>query len=395
MATVVQVEGFQRREQVEKQDMHRASILLVIINHAGLGHLNRGLILAQSLQACSTAVAPSLLVNSDLAESFLAGVTIPYWNLPPSRWDGATPTTRKLTAEGAERVKHHIMQHRPEVLVYDTIFVEALVPLFAAQGIRQVWIMRDRKEQVLQEWLRKPVLTYFDLVLVPHHPAEFPSYLLPESIRPKLLFTGPLLRLPSGQDQEAVYQRYGIREEEFVVLFSAGGGNENDDTIRFLDMVNRGCQELVRRYADVRCVVITGMGHRQPVTFARRTRIEVVPFEREIFTLMQRADLFVSEAGYNTCYERILLQSPGILVPVETKIDDQYRRAAYLEQQAGLIVLRDFSPHQLVEQIVHLYEKREELDRMKRRLQSLPISVGNYCAAQAILALLEESSACR
>ncbi len=365
-------------------------ILIVIINHAGLGHLNRGVVLAQSLCAHSPDVEPFLLVNSDLAEHFLSQRDIPYWNMPPTPWEGETPTTRKLTKEGIAIVRHAITDFAPDLLVYDTNFIEALLPESAAEGIKQVWIVRDRKVSILQQWFHNPVVSCLDLLLVPHEPIEFPSFCFPKPLQSRILFTGPLLRPLTEIDREKLFHQYGIQEKEFVLLFSAGGGNENRDTVRFLEMARIGCQELSRRYRDLRCIVITGMHHRTPVDFSNwGERVQIVPFEPQILHLMQRADLFVSEAGYNTCYERVLTRSPGIIIPVETKLDDQYRRAAYWEKQGGVIVLRDFSPDRLIENIVKLYRERETLMAMKQRLQALKITIGNDRAAQAILNLLQ------
>jgi UDP-N-acetylglucosamine:LPS N-acetylglucosamine transferase len=370
--------------------MKRRKVLIIIINHAGLGHLNRGLVLAQSLWSSAPTIDLFLLVNSDLAERFLAESPFPYWNIPPSPWTGEIPITRKLTRESIRVVQQYIGDSTPDLLIYDTNFIAELIPEAAAQKIKQVWVVRDRKEDVLRAWFRNPVLSYFDLLLVPHEPAEFPASLIPEALRPKTLFTGPLVREPVSVDRDALYRQYGIKEGAFVVLFSAGGGNENSDTLQFLEMVRLGCRELTQQYPHISCIVLAGMYHQRAIDFSDwGERVRVVPFERHILCLMQRTDIFISEAGYNTCYERILTQSPGILVPVRTTLDDQYRRAAYWEQQGGFIVLRNFSASHLVEQVGRLYEQREELAAMKKRLQTIKMRVGNAQAAQVVLELLE------
>ena len=96
-----------------------------------------------------------------------------------------------------------------------------------------------------------------DRFLVPHTREEF-GYALPDGIKDRTEFVGPIARRPDPEGQRALRARYALGEKDFLLVSTAGGGGFADSAQVFTATV-LGVHELMRvRHPHLRHVFVRG-----------------------------------------------------------------------------------------------------------------------------------------
>lgn len=260
---------------------------------------------------------------------------------------GGNPVTDDLKAERTAKLLELLTATGPDILLIEAypfarrIMRFELVPLLTAArkstprplvaaSIRDI-LQEGRKPERIRE-TRQLVEDYFDAVLVHGVEAFAPLGLsFPEAdlISDKLHYTGwvgPERRDAGGG-------------EEFDVIISAGGGAVGAELFEAALGARAGPE-----FADGKWLVLTGPNLSSGTFEALSERLpEFVTLERfraDLPALMSRAQVSVSQAGYNTVAD---LQSAGcraVLVPYSADGEtEQTRRAEILAQQQRAVVV--------------------------------------------------------
>ncbi len=125
-----------------------------------------------------------------------------------------------------------------------------------------------------------------------------------------------------------------------VVIASAGGGK---DAIGLLDRVREAWQHLRRNghLADYNLLLFYGLtdtGTRPRPEEQTQCGIFTLPFSQDYFRWMQRCQLSISCAGYNTCANILRTACRAILIP-NTEMSDQTVRAELLARVGVKVML--------------------------------------------------------
>ena len=112
-------------------------------------------------------------------------------------------------------------------------------------------------------------------------------------------------------------------------------------------------------------------------------------YVEDILSLLQKSDLVISEAGYNTVNEIISAKTPAIFLPGHRNNDNQEQRAKSLEEQ-GAAIICNYDADSVCSNILDLMRDRKKLKKMA---DSFPeIVSGNEKAAFEIHRAIENRS---
>ncbi len=103
-------------------------------------------------------------------------------------------------------------------------------------------------------------------------------------------------------------------------------------------------------------------------------KVELYPFIENMADVYRRADLIICRAGAMSVAELTVLGIPSILIPYPFSADrHQEYNARALVERGGAVMLRqeELTGNSLAERIKRFFEKREELERMKKNLASM------------------------
>lgn len=344
-------------------------VLFFNVNGSGMGHMNRCLAYARQLRGRAAASFFSLASAVEMIEGmgFEADYFVShYWSCN---------TSYDWNQELAVRFGMMLERVRPDVVVFDGTWpFQGFMAACRAHGnLALAWSNRG-----LLKPGTKPVPvdeTAFDLVIVPGE--------LGDSFREETLGAGgkkivvpPVTVLDDGEllDRGAAREALGLAADGRYVLLSLGPGNLKD--------VGGIGQDMVRRFMAAGFEAVWA---RAPISVRDAELpdgvkpLSVYPLVR----YLKAFDAFVGAAGYNTCCEVVQAQVPSLLVPNALLVDDQFRRARLVADNAPAVVSAcetDAQREQAVRQLLGLASDA------KVRRPSLALN-GAALAAAEILAV--------
>ncbi len=222
-------------------------------------------------------------------------------------------------------------------------------------------------------------------ILVPHVQEQF-GYALPDKIRDRTAYVGPIVRLPDAQTQAALRAKYGIRDGDFVLSSTVGGGGFEAQADVFFATVFEMHRRIAARLPHLRHLVIQGPNYAK--TLVPLPGMTVIAFEPEMVNLLAASDLVVAEGGYNTVNEIRVTRTPAIFLPSVRGNDDQEERVRALAQRGLGFVFAPDAAGAIADQVMDLAARPETLAAIRRRYGEDQAVLGNRAAAQRILDLV-------
>jgi predicted glycosyltransferase len=230
----------------------------------------------------------------------------------------------------------HLRRHQPRtrnVLVLRDI-------LDSPEVTRRTW-ERDRCHVLIRE--------FYDRILVLGAREVFDApreYGFPASSTDKVQYCGYVPRSPGALPREEVRRALRLREQDQLVLVTAGGGG---DGFRLLDTYLTG---VARRGSAVgtHSLVVAGpeLPDRQRAQLARAAArlpgVTLVEFLDDMMSYIGAADVVVSMGGYNTVCEILSARKRAIVVPRVRPVAEQGMRA---ERMARLGLFETIHPDEL------------------------------------------------
>jgi len=357
--------------------MNRSRLRVMIYSQDGfgLGHLRRNLNIAVQIRRQASA---SVLV---LADSPAA----PFFPLPPYVDFIKVPTLvkvntgiwqsdrlelppKELVEIRSAMIREIAMSYRPHVLLVDHMpygvsreLERTLVALKRhGRRTRIVLGLRDilgAPADIGPQWERDDAFnataSYYDRVLVYGSPEVFPlldEYKFPASVTSKSSYCGYVTRehvRPSPPSRP--------RDRDPIVLVTGGGGADASFFMdKFLDATR-----LLMGKVPFRVLLTTGpFLHQDQYELLRRKAagapVRVIRDARDSIHLMQRADVVVSMAGYNTVSEILRFRKPAIVIPRPGPSAEQTIRTRIMSALGlfGTIHPRDLTGEALAEMLV-------------------------------------------
>ena len=214
-----------------------------------------------------------------------------------------------------------------------------LLPLLeraGEDGVKRVCSVRDllvRKKDIQKErWMRDVARSYFDRVLVHGDPAVFGfdrSFPFAADLRDMLDYTG---YVAADVKRDSSVSRAGV-------VVSAGGGAVGADLIA----AAIAARPLSAKYAKAHWDIITGP-HFPADAFARLSAnlpdgIRLHRFLSDFRDRLVRADISVSQAGYNTLMDVLAAGVPSVMVPFAEGGESEQSERAEIFADKGIISL--------------------------------------------------------
>jgi predicted glycosyltransferase len=209
---------------------------------------------------------------------------------------------------------------------------------------------RDFYERRVLEILNK----YFGALLV-HADATLVSlnetFARTADIKIPVVYTGYVTARPGGDAGRSIKKRLELKENEPLIVASAGGGRVGADLLRaVLD-----AQARLAESRQLRLCVFTGPFMAEGDFSDLKGKAASVPgvqlarFTTDFLSFLAAADLSISMAGYNTCMNILAARVPSLVWPFAQN-REQRLRAEKLAALGGLTLLnqKDLEPTRLV-----------------------------------------------
>jgi predicted glycosyltransferase len=340
----------------------------------GIGHYFRSLEIARALhrhQLVFVSGGPPVAAElpSHVSEYVLPGLQM------DSGFSTIFPTEKNRSLEEVQEERTNLLYSLFEKIAPDLFVVELypfgrkrfhfeLLPILKAihrgdfGSTRVVCSLRDilveKKEQEFYERKVLEILNkYFGALLV-HADATLVSldetFARTADIKIPVVYTGYVTARPGGDDATIIKRRLELKENEPLIVASAGGGRVGADLLRaVLD-----AQARLAESRQLRLCVFTGPFMAEgdfsdlQGKAASVPGVQVARFTTDFLSFLAAADLSISMAGYNTCMNILAARVPSLVWPFAQN-QEQRLRAEKLAALGGLTLLNqeDLEPTRL------------------------------------------------
>lgn len=302
--------------------------LFYAVNGLGLGHVTRLLGIARALRRLQPDVEVLFLTSSEadgvLHRERFAAVKLPSKTI---REEVGLQKTRYLKL--AQTVTWNtIATFDPDVLVVDTYPMGSFEELIPALRWRQknVFVFREQRRDAVGLPLLQATLPLYDAVIVPHATVDAVGP-VPEPA--KLRAVGPVLVRERSElrSRDDARRHLGLSLTDTLVYASFGGGGDPESQ-QALVAANAAVQAM----PNAKLVIGAGPLLRDVPMLAGATVLRGV---YPMLEFLPAFDAAITATGYNSVHELLFAGVPSVFVPFERVLDDQERRARFLESQGA------------------------------------------------------------
>ena len=318
-------------------------LLFYAINGLGMGHLNRSLVLADSIRAADPSVGIHLVVDSphfSLVEQAGFSVT----KLPDRRHPLGYHRGRERRYELLPELFEPLIEsYRPDGLIVDFLCKKALFERVRSRGVQLAAVLRKQRKSSLRMLRMNPGAGLVDHWLIPHTEEEWGREELPGVLGERSHYLGPVSRGIDAESLEMVRKELRPKDGRPLLILTIGGGGAAESR-RLLNGIEAALMRLDRK---LRLVLVYGPNFQGEIPLDTILRnpsgVEVEVLRRRFIArlpeAMCAADLVVTHTGYNTSLELRRTGTPAVLVPLmSTGRDDQEARAEALASEGrGLV----------------------------------------------------------
>jgi radical SAM protein with 4Fe4S-binding SPASM domain len=273
----------------------------------------------------------------------------------------------------------------PDLVVFDTHAPVRVVRQVAALGARAVLVLRELRPEVLRAQVASGALLVFDRIVVPHDPGEVDLAAFGEL---PVTLSGPVVRAIRRSDvaapDTAIDAAIAASMAAPLVVAIAGGGGQPVDARRYLRAVADAHLLARARIPALETILVTGPYGDAPAHLEGYAGLTTVASTPDLPSLLARASLVISQAGYNAIAEIRALEKPAILVPAYRKAEDQRARARRLVRAGAAAIARPRA-RDLADRIEALLLPPGALAAMSRAHRAIPLVPHNRAAAEAVL----------
>jgi len=268
---------------------------------------------------------------------------------------------------------------RPELIVFDCFPHPALMQAAYRQGgISAAICLRVMKDMSGHFREIRNVGARVQAILIPHVEGECE---VPDDMRSRTCFTGPITRpLPALPAPVARSPGDGAR---FVVISGGGGGYPG--TVTFYNLALEAFVRARQKMPGIEGLLVTGPLFHDWWQLRTVEGVRVMPFDPHLASTLARADLVVSQAGYNTIAELRALGVPALCVPADRDSDDQFKRAAEAASDGRLRTYTENDPQTLARLMIDMLSDTA----VRARPAAIAAPSGATLAADTLLRLLD------
>lgn len=359
----------------------KPKILFYCQHSLGMGHLVRSLALAESL---SEEFRVILLNGGRLPKQMRVPSEVEIINLPPLGFDennNLVSRDKRRTVEKSQALRQRIIletykNEKPEILLIELFpfgrkkFAPELLPLLEeARGkskiicsLRDILVGKGKDQQKFEERAFETANRFFDAILV-HSDPSFArleeSFGASTCLRVPVFYTG----FVAPKTQSSNKPKRARRARQIIV--SAGGGLVGENLLR--TAINT--HTLLPGKEQIKMKIIGGLFLPKndwlglQYLSKNQKNVHLRRFVRNLRGEMSRADVSISQCGYNTTLDILLSGVSALVVPFgEGGEDEQTKRARRLEKLGALRVCEKLTAKNLAREIQKSFKfQRDEI----------------------------------
>jgi UDP-N-acetylglucosamine--N-acetylmuramyl-(pentapeptide) pyrophosphoryl-undecaprenol N-acetylglucosamine transferase len=360
--------------------MRSPRILFYAVNGLGLGHVTRLLAIARKVRERSPG-AEIIFFTSSEAEDVIFREGFAAFKVPSKTLRGEARIRSTTYARMLQTMTLNLLaSFHPHVLVVDTFpagAIQELLPVLRWDS-RRVFVYRVQRPEVACSPLTQNTLQLYDLAVIPHNEGE-EEVPLPDGL--DRVWTGPILIRDRSQakSREEARRILGLPDEGRVVYVTFGGGGDAE-----MDQALTTVLDALQDRTDLHLAVASAPLYRGRVLRAAHvTPVDYYPMA-ELFPAFDAA---ISATGYNTAMELLHNGVPTAFVPFPRQVDDQEKRARWIEEAGAGLALCPLSTESITQSLDRLLDPAEAA-RMSDAARRLVPESGADRAAEAIVGLL-------
>ena len=355
----------------------KRTIVFMVTNGVGLGHLTRGLAVAKRMKRLdpnleiiffSTSLASDVIRNEGFLFYYIPARTSMPENVTASLWNDYLK----------KQLQHIVDTHQPVAIIFDGAYPYGgvIANIKQYKTLISIWIKREgyKKNSSKLETLEPN----FNLVIIPKETGrDYGFEAEPTSNR---IYCSPIVLLDKeeAKEREIVRRSLGIQTREQLFYVQLGAGNIND--------IKMQCQIILKcilKSPDN--VVLLGESIIGEEFSIRDSRIKVIRSYPNA-QYFKGVDFAVSAVGYNTFHELLYFEVPSLFIPnLNTVKDDQLARAQLAEEKGVALCLKEVKEEFVDDAIRKLCREKE---KMKHDIRKIREENGALEAAQQILNII-------
>jgi predicted glycosyltransferase len=359
----------------------KKTIVFMVTNGAGLGHLTRGLAVAKRLRELDNTLEV-VFFSTSLATEVIRNEGFMFYYIPTKSLMPETVTAVKWNEYMKSMLQQIIDIYDPAAIIFDGAYPYGGVISSLRQNdtLKSIWIKRegDKSNSLKREELEKE----FDLIVVPREAVRSYSDDLGETTKVKHCNPIILIDRSEAYERAIVRKELGVDEGNNLFYVQLGAGNINDIKAHYnliIECILKNPNHMVLLGESI-------IGEKVCIKDKRVKIVRSYPNAR----YFKAIDFAVSAVGYNTFHELLYFRVPSLFVPnLNTVHDDQVKRAQLAEEKGAALCLEEVEEKSLECAIEYMCRRKE---KMKRNLQKIHQKNGAEQAAKYILEEVFKSS---
>lgn len=307
----------------------KRTVVFMVTNGAGLGHLTRGLAVARRLAKLDPTLNIVFLTTS-LATEVIREAGFMYFYTPTRAVLSKNTTASDWNRYISRQLNEIIEIYHPIALVYDGVYPYAgMLSSLSKAMIKRIWIKREcykDSAQTLSE-----VENVFDLIIVPK---EVSTDVGVDTVKKR--YCNPIIFLDreEAHARELVRRQLGLTERNKLFYIQLGAGVINSTDKLLEDMMKTVLRNKDNRILLGESIIGKYIRVNSPYVFTIRNYPNSQYFKG--------IDMAISAAGYNTFHELLYFGVPSIFIPnMQTTKDDQLARIKKAEVRNACICLQE------------------------------------------------------
>lgn len=313
----------------------KKTIIFMVTNGAGLGHLTRGLAVAKKLRQLDSTLEIVFFTTS-LATEVIRNEGFMFYYIPSKASMPETVTSSVWNDYLKKQLQQIVDIYNPIAIVFDGAYPYAgmISSIRQNKSLTSIWIKREcykyntsRHDSLEQN---------FHLIIIPKElVGNYEQDRESESTRK---YCKPIVLLDSKEvhDRDIVRKSLGITPSNKLFYIQLGAGNINDIRVDYEIIIK--C--ILKNPNHIILLGESIIGERISITGDRIKTIRSYPNAQ----YFKGIDFAISAVGYNTFHELLYFKVPTLFIPnIKTQQDDQVKRAKLAEEKGVALCLKEIS----------------------------------------------------
>lgn len=308
----------------------KQSILFIVINGDGLGHLTRALAVARRIARINPN-AEIIFYTTSLAADVIRKIGFSYYYVPARERVPYYVPEKEWESWILSQLCTILNTYKPNIVVFDGAFPTTAIinPLIKQENMKKIWLKREGDRSNMKKL--NVFERYFDYIIVPKEIGlEYD-----ETNRNKLYFS-PILLVDGTESYKRNQVRELLRVDENKHLWYVQMGNE--ESTSYKEFISFLLSILLKNKDNIVLLGESLMNRSLNIKHERVVTLRNYPNS----VYFNAIDFAISAAGYNTFHELLFFKIPSIFIPNNKVLKDDQGARAKRGQDLGVgIALSD------------------------------------------------------